>query len=134
VLVEVRPPEANLEMNPGFGEVLVHQRGVVLALWIIGVDAAIFLFASLLARTASKQWARKAGPLESGQDPIEESKEAVGEMEDSWMDDALRSREEIGRLKERVTTTENRYAKAVRELEKAQQEGDQDSETAHKPA
>lgn len=120
--IAIRPPKVPLGPHPGVAEVLFQSRAVVLALWILAVDGSIFLLASLIGRSAAKQWARQAGPVATGDDP---AKDAAAEVRDLGVDyarDARDAREEIERLRKRLEDTEARYAEAVADLGRREQE------------
>lgn len=118
VMAITQAPNATpLKNNPGFLDVVFNSRLVVLAARIVIVDGAIYILASLVARTAAKEWARKAGPVESGDDPADDAQAAIKTLETDWPQAALDAREEIGGLKERLTATQEVAESAVRELE-----------------
>src|SRR4051812_3958497 len=68
MLLFVRPQRFELGADPSFTDILFHNRAVVLAAWIILIDGAIFLFASLVARGSRRDWANKAGPVATPDD------------------------------------------------------------------
>ena len=122
MVVRVRPPKIHLGEDPSFTDVLINNRAVVLALWIIVVNGAIFLFASLIARTAAKEWANKAGPVGTGDDPGEPKPENLTDLPGAYVKDAEAAKAEIKNLQQRLEETQNGYAKAVDELKQRENE------------
>jgi hypothetical protein len=122
MIAAVRAPHVELDPNPGFAQVLVNNRAVVLAIWIIAIDGAIFLLASLIARTAAKQWARQAGGVGTGDNPADEPKDDVKGLAKQALDLYGETRREIEELTSRLTTTERDHSATVRELEVAERD------------
>jgi hypothetical protein len=122
MLIAVRPPRIKLGDSPSFTDVLLNNRAVVLAAWIIVVNGAIFLFASLLARTAAKEWANKAGPVGTGDDPGEPKPDNLADLPTTVVRGAGDAMAEIKNLTERLTETESNYARAVEELKEREEQ------------
>jgi hypothetical protein len=120
MLVAVRPPDVDLSDDPSFTDVLFNNRAVVLAAWIIVVDGAIYLFASLIARSAQKSWAKQAGPVSTDTDG--DQPQNLQQVPAAYERDAEQARQRIAELEQQLEALDGDYQSAIDDLHARERE------------